>query len=112
MVLMTYQLPEAIREVALEGEFDEFDLNSFFSAKGEERDAEFVYESEVQKWLDLIRGQYLATTTDNLKLGAKTSVPFSDSRLIKLKTVLVPTYCCFVSRNGELVKSKSECLFS
>ncbi len=85
MVLMTYQLPDSIREVALEGEFDEFDLNSFFSAKGEERDAEFVYESEVQKWLDLIRGQYLATTTDNLKLGAKKPpLPFSDSRLIKL----------------------------
>lgn len=55
MVLMTYQLPDSIREVALEGEFDEFDLNVFFSTKGEERDAEFVYESEVQKWLDLIR---------------------------------------------------------
>ena len=85
MVLMTYQLPDSIREVALEGEFDEFDLNVFFSAKGEERDAEFVYESEVQKWLDLIRGQYLATTTDNLKLGAKKPpLPFSDSRLLKL----------------------------
>ncbi len=85
MVLMTYQLPDSIREVALEGEFDEFDLNVFFSAKGEERDSEFVYESEVQKWLDLIRGQYLATTTDNLKLGAKKPpLPFSDSRLLKL----------------------------
>jgi len=85
MVLMTYQLPDSIREVALEGEFDEFDLNVFFSAKGEERNAEFVYESEVQKWLDLIRGQYLATTTDNLKLGAKKPpLPFSDSRLLKL----------------------------
>jgi hypothetical protein len=85
MVLMTYQLPDSISEVAMEGEFDEFDLNVFFSAKGEERDAEFVYESEVQKWLDLIRGQYLATTTDNLKLGAKKPpLPFSDSRLLKL----------------------------
>lgn len=85
MVLMTYQLPDSIREVALEGEFDEFDLNVFFTAKGEERDAEFLYESEVQKWLDLIRGQYLATTIDNLKLGAKKPpLPFSDSRLLKL----------------------------
>ncbi len=85
MVLMTYQLPDSIREVALEGEFDEFDLNVFFSAKGKERDAEFLYESEVQKWLDLIRGQYLATTTDNLKFGAKKPpLPFSDSRLLKI----------------------------
>jgi hypothetical protein len=85
MVLMTYQLPDSIREVALEGEFDEFDLNLFFSAKGEKRDAQFVFENEVQKWLDLIRGQYLETTTDNLKMGAKKPpFPFSDSRLLGL----------------------------
>ena len=85
MVLMTYQLPDSISEVANKGEFDEFDLNLFFSAKGEERNAVFVYESEVQKWLDLIRGQYFATTIDNLKLGAKKPpFPFSDSRLLKL----------------------------
>src|SRR5690606_2867172 len=34
MVLMTYQLPDSIREIAQRGEFDEFDLNTFFSAKG------------------------------------------------------------------------------
>lgn len=85
MVLMTYQMPDSIIEVAREGEFDEFDLNQFFKSRGEERDSVFVYESEVQKWLDLIRGQYLATTIDNLKLGAKKPpFPFSDSRLLKL----------------------------
>ena len=85
MVLMTYQLPDSIREVALQGEFDEFDLNLFFSATGEGRDAQFKYEAEVQKWLDLIRGQHLETTTDNLKLGAKKPpLPFSDSRLLQL----------------------------
>mgnify|MGYP006975396506 CR=1 FL=1 len=31
MVLMTYQLPDAIRAIAMQGEFDEFDLNVFFS---------------------------------------------------------------------------------
>jgi hypothetical protein len=34
MVLMTYQLPDAIREIAMQGEFNEFDLNVFFSAEG------------------------------------------------------------------------------
>ena len=85
MVLMTYQLPDSIREVALEGEFDEFDLNVFFSAQGEGRSAEFIHESEVQKWLDLLRGQHLETTVDNLKLGAKKPpLPFSDTRLLRL----------------------------
>lgn len=32
MVMLTYKLPESIREVARGGEFDGFDLNIFFSA--------------------------------------------------------------------------------
>ncbi len=56
MVLLTYQLPDAIREIAKQGEFNEFDLNVFFSAEGIGDKAKFKYEDEVQKWLDLIRG--------------------------------------------------------
>jgi len=33
MVLLTYQLPDSIREIALKGEFNEFDLNTFFQQK-------------------------------------------------------------------------------
>jgi hypothetical protein len=85
MVLLTYQLPDAIREVAMQGEFNQFDLNEFFSAEGEGDDAEFVYKDEVQKWLDLIRGSFLETTVDNLKLGAKKPpMPFSDARLLNV----------------------------
>jgi hypothetical protein len=85
MVLMTYQMPESIKNIARQGEFDEFDLNVFFSAKGDGVSAKFVYENEVQKWLDLIRGSYLETTVDNLKLGGKKPpMPFSDSRLLGL----------------------------
>jgi hypothetical protein len=85
MVLLTYQLPDSIREIAKKGEFDEFDLNVFFSADENGSTAKFVYESEVQKWLDLIRGSYLETTIDNLKLGAqKPPMPFSDSRLLNV----------------------------
>jgi len=32
MVLLTYKIPESIRQIAKQGEFDEFDLNVFFSA--------------------------------------------------------------------------------
>ena len=85
MVLMTYQLPDAIREIAMQGEFDEFDLNVFFSAEGKGENAKFKYEEEVQKWLDLIRGAFQATTVDNLKLGAKKPpMPFSDVRLLSV----------------------------
>ncbi len=85
MVMLTYQLPDAIREVALKGEYNEFDLNEFFKANGEGALAKFKYENEVQKWLDLIRGAFAETTIDNLKLGAeKPPMPFSDTRLLNV----------------------------
>ena len=85
MVLMTYKVPDYISEIASEGEFDEFDLNTFFSAKYEEEASEFVYKDEVQKWLDLIRGQNLESIKQNLKLKEKKPpYPFSDSRLLSL----------------------------
>lgn len=87
MVMLTYQLPDSIREIAMGGEFNEFDLNVFFSAKGEGAKAKFTYENDVQKWLDLIRGSHLETTLDNLKLGAKKPpMPFSDARLLSILT--------------------------
>jgi len=85
MVLLTYQLPDSIREIAMQGEFNEFDLNVFFSAEGMGETARFRYEEEVQKWLNLIRGGFLETTLDNLKLGAKKPpMPFSDVRLLNI----------------------------
>ena len=85
IVLLTYKMPDDIREVALTTEFNEFDLNLFFKAEGKGQSAKFKYKEEVQKWLDLIRGSHLPTTTDNLKLGAKKPpMPFSDIRLLGL----------------------------
>jgi hypothetical protein len=87
MVMLTYQMPDSIREIALGGEFNEFDLNTFFTATGVKENAKFILESDVQKWLDLIRGGFSETTLDNLKLGAKKPpMPFSDARLLQLLT--------------------------
>jgi len=85
MVLLTYQLPDAIRDIAMQGEFNEFDLNVFFSAEGIGDRAKFKFENEVQKWLDLIRGAFMPSSVDNLKLGAqKPPMPFSDARLLNV----------------------------
>ena len=85
MVMMTYQLPDAIRDIAMKGEFNEFDLNIFFSAEGEKENARFKFENEVQKWLDLIRGSLSETTIDNLKMGAqKPPFPFSHAPLLNV----------------------------
>ncbi|MEW6651411.1 MAG: GIY-YIG nuclease family protein [Chloroflexota bacterium] len=86
MVLLTYQLPDEIREIAQQGEFNEFDLNTFFAAEGRGASAHFKFKDEVQKWLDLIRGAFLPTTLDNLKLGKdkRPPMPFSDVRLLNV----------------------------
>ncbi len=85
MVMLTYQLPDSIREIAMQGEFNEFDLNQFFTADGDAGKAKFKYEDEVQKWLDLIRGSFSETTIDNLKLGAKKPpLPFSHAPLLNV----------------------------
>lgn len=86
MVMLTYRLPDEIQEVAKNTEFDEFDLNVFFSAEGTGAKAKFKYESEVQKWLNLIRGGYLPASIDDLKLGQdkRPPMPFSDVRLLNV----------------------------
>ncbi len=104
MVLLTYQLPDAIRDIAMQGEFNEFDLNVLFSAEGIGDKARFTYEDEVQKWLDLIRGSFMPTSIDNLKLGAqKPPMPFSDARLLNVLAHtfwFLPTVAaCHVMRN-------------
>ncbi len=83
MRLFTYQMPDELVAIANQGEFDEFDLNEFFSAKGLGASAEFKHKEEVQKWLDIIRGSYAPTQVDNLKQGSKKPpFPYSDVRLL------------------------------
>jgi len=85
MVMLTYQLPDSIKEIAKGGEYNEFDLNIFFAAEGESKKAKFKHVTEVQKWLDLIRGSFTETTIDNLKLGAKKPpLPFSHAPLLNV----------------------------
>ena len=90
MVMLTYQLPDSIREIASQGEFDEFDLNEFFRAEsltpnpsptGE--GSMFIHEEYVQKWLNLIKGAYAEDIVTELKQGKeKPPMPYSDSRLL------------------------------
>ncbi|PZU45120.1 MAG: restriction endonuclease [Microbacterium sp.] len=82
MRLLTYQMPEELLAIASQGEFDEFDLNAFFEATGTGADARFVHQDDVQKWLDIIRGQYAPTQVDYLKAGTRPPFPYSDARLL------------------------------
>ena len=83
VVMMTYKVPDEITKIARDGEFNQFDLNVFFSTTGSDADAQFKYKEYVQKWLDLIRGSYKVQSATDLKLGSeKPPLPFSDIRLL------------------------------
>ncbi|OOS24880.1 GIY-YIG nuclease family protein [Moraxella pluranimalium] len=83
MMLLTYQLPENIRTIATQGEFNEFDLGEFFKADGNGETAKFKHQTHVQKWLDLIRDNLDEMIITNLKQGnAKPPMPFSDTNLL------------------------------
>ena len=103
MVMLTYQMPEDIKRIALNTETNQFDLNVFFSAEGEGEDAQFKFKSYVQMWLDLMRGQHMPTTVDELKLGEKPAMPFSDVRLLSVLGhtlwFLPNVASCFAMRN-------------
>ena len=112
MRLLTYQMPEELLAIASAGEFDEFDLNAFFEAMpatqreraiyegtaqpmstdrtkelrthilGANDKAQFKHKSDVQKWLDIIRGGYAPKAVEYLKTGTRPPFPYSDVRLL------------------------------
>lgn len=115
IVMLTYRIPESIRQIALQGEFDEFNLNKFFLAKGKGQDAKFEHENEVQKWLDLMRGAYLPSSVDDLKLGRdkRPPMPFSHTSLLNLLShtlwFLPNIASCFAMAN--LLKQKQNVFY-
>lgn len=82
MRLLTYQMPDELVAIASAGEFDEFDLNAFFEASGEGSKARFKHKTDVQKWLDIIRGSYAPRAVHDLKAGTRPPFPYSDVRLL------------------------------
>ena len=114
IVMMTYRIPDQIRQIAMQGEFDEFDLNVFFSAEGLNEQAKFKHEDYVQKWLNLIRGADFHSAIDDLILGSKKpEMPYSNKRLLSLLThtvwFLPSVASCFAMRN--LLKERQNTFF-
>lgn len=104
MVMLTYQMPDAIRQVAMQGEFNEFDFKQFFATVGEGDDAQFVNKDEVQKWLNFIRGSYNEMVVSDLRLGSeRPPMPFSHAPLLRSLThtfwFMPSVSSCFAMRN-------------
>ena len=83
MRLLTYRMPDELLAVASAGEFNEFDLNEFFAATGTGKGAQFKHKSDVQKWLQIIRGQYMPKEVEGLKTGSGAPFPYSNVRLLQ-----------------------------
>ncbi len=82
MRLLTYQMPDELLAIASGGEFNEFDLNAFFESTGAGETEQFKHKSDVQKWLDIIRGGYMTKEIEYLKTGTRPPFPYSDVRLL------------------------------
>lgn len=80
MIIVTYKVPDEIEGIAKEGIMDEFSLNHFFEAEGVKENSRFKKENEVQKWLNLIRGQFIPEFRNNHNQGA---YPFSHSDFLE-----------------------------
>jgi hypothetical protein len=82
MVLMTYEMPSALREVALNNR-SEFSLTEFFKTEKREAGApKFKHERDVQKWLDLLRGQDINSLWANVANQKRPPLPFENLDLL------------------------------
>lgn len=83
MFLLAYEMPDALKEVALNN-FSEFSLSEFFKTeKDADGVAKFVHQSDVQKWLDLLRGQDITGLWANVSNNHRPPLPYEDPNLLR-----------------------------
>lgn len=82
MHLLTYSMPDALREVALNNH-SEFSLTEFFKTERADGTPKFIHEREVQKWLDLLRGQDVTGLWANVSSTHRPPLPYEDTNLLR-----------------------------
>ena len=83
MNLLVYELPEKLREVAIGGKRNEFDLNTFFAATGNGKRASFTHKDQVQGWLDWLRGQDMDAVVRALGSSMAKPFPYADTNVLR-----------------------------
>ena len=82
MHLLAYEMPDALKEVA-RNNLSEFSLTEFFrTKKSDDGKPTFIHADEVQKWLDLLRGQDLSDLWAAVSANNRPPMPFSDVNLL------------------------------
>lgn len=83
MYLLVYEMPEKLKEVALNN-FFEFSLTEFFrTEKVPNSRPRFIHEKEVQKWIDLLRGQDIDGLWANVSSNNPPPLPYEDTNLLR-----------------------------
>jgi hypothetical protein len=83
MHLLVYEMPAKLREVALNN-LSEFSLTEFFrTEKLLDGSPRFIHETEVQKWLDLLRGQDITGLWASVSSRNRPPLPYEDTNLLR-----------------------------
>jgi cell fate (sporulation/competence/biofilm development) regulator YmcA (YheA/YmcA/DUF963 family) len=82
MLLLAYEMPEKLREAALNNN-SEFSLTEFFRTEPDlEGTPRFVHHHEVQKWLDVLRGQDITGLWAQVSNINRPPLPYEDTNLL------------------------------
>jgi hypothetical protein len=81
MHLLAYEMPETLKEAALNS-LSEFSLTELFRTKKDGDQLVFIHESEVQKWLELLRGQELSDRLVAVLANNPLPMPFVELNLL------------------------------
>jgi len=83
MHLLAYEMPDKLREIALNNA-SEFSLTEFFRTEKRLDDTpHFIHETEVQKWLDLLRGQDITGLWASVSNQNRPPLPYEDTNLLR-----------------------------
>jgi len=83
MRLLTYDMPEKLREVALNNS-SEFSLTEFFrTEKRLDGTPQFIHDAQVQKWLNLLRGQDITGLWSSVSNQNRPPLPYEDTNLLR-----------------------------
>ena len=83
MHLLVYEMPDKLREVALNN-LSEFSLTEFFRTETLlDGSPKFIHEREVQKWIDLLRGQDISGLWASVSSRHRPPLPYEDTNLLR-----------------------------
>ena len=83
MALLTYEMPERLRDIALNNQ-SMFSFTEFFrTSKETGRPPKFIHEDEVQKWLSLLIGQNITDYWSASSTRQRPPLPYEDGNLLQ-----------------------------